>query len=250
MGTKIEWTDETWNPVTGCAHISEGCDNCYARAMTKRLQDMGKTKYLMGFDNVVFHPECLNEPDKWKKPRKVFVCSMSDFAHPNISLVRLRDMVAVMARNERHTFQILTKRPHNFKPEIFYNRSNVWVGVTVENARHMDRINFLKGFNFPVRFISFEPLLGPILKFDMTGIGWIIVGGENGHGARQMDPEWAYSIKRQCAEQNIPFFFKGWGTALLKSPDRIKGTERILNGREWKEFPQTSALSVPSVALC
>lgn len=206
--SKIEWTNETWNPVTGCSKYSEGCQNCYAERMTKRLAAMGQEKYKNGFSKVVFHPEELNR-DFGGKSKMIFVNSMSDTFHADISKVRIYKMLEYCSRNMQHIFQILTKRA--VRLEEFSYPPNVWLGVTVEKENYKNRIEFLRRTDAKVKFLSCEPLLGDLGELDLTGIGWVIVGGESGPGARPMHPDWVRNIQKQCQEQNVPFFFKQWG---------------------------------------
>lgn len=206
--SKIEWTNETWNPVTGCSKYSEGCQNCYAERMTKRLAAMGQEKYKNGFSKVVFHLEELNR-DFGGKSKMIFVNSMSDTFHADISKVRIYKMLEYCSRNMQHIFQILTKRA--VRLEEFSYPPNVWLGVTVEKENYKNRIEFLRRTDAKVKFLSCEPLLGDLGKLDLTGIGWVIVGGESGPGARPMHPGWVRNIQKQCQEQNVPFFFKQWG---------------------------------------
>lgn len=210
--SNIEWTEETWNPVTGCTKWSEGCKNCYAEKMTKRLAAMGQKKYAAGFDNVVFHTE---EMDKnfGKKPKMIFVNSMSDTFHGDVHNAEIKGILEFCAHNYQHTFQILTKRSDRLKHLSYYVSypSNVWLGVTVEKDWYKSRIDDLRKSNAKVKFLSCEPLLSDLGKLDLTGINWVIVGGESGPNARPCNPDWVRNIQKQCAEQNIPFFFKQWG---------------------------------------
>jgi protein gp37 len=200
--------------------------------MSKRLQAMGLEKYRNGF-KPTFHPDVLYDPYKWKKPKKIFVCSMSDLFVEGISKENVVKILVVMQCNPRHTFQILTKRPEHFSDyKEFLDLENLIVGVTVENENHINRINFLPAYNMSCKtFISFEPLLGPIPDIDLTGIDWVIVGGESGPGARPMKPEWVRQIRDMCIEQNVKFFFKQWGGVNKKK------NGRILDGKIWDEMP-------------
>lgn len=206
--SKIEWTNETWNPVTGCSKYSEGCQNCYAEKMTKRLAAMRQEKYKNGFNKVVFHPEELNR-DFGGKSKMIFVNSMSDTFHADISKFQISKMLEYCSFNKQHIFQILTKRAA--RVEEFSYPPNVWLGVTVEKENYKNRIEFLRHTDAKVKFLSCEPLLGDLGELDLTGIDWVIVGGESGPGARPMHPDWVRNIQKQCQEQNVPFFFKQWG---------------------------------------
>lgn len=206
--SKIEWTNETWNPVTGCSKYSEGCQNCYAEKMTKRLAAMGQEKYKNGFNKVVFHPEELNR-DFGGKSKMIFVNSMSDTFHADISKFQISKMLEYCSFNKQHIFQILTKRAA--RVEEFSYPPNVWLGVTVEKENYKNRIEFLRNTDAKIKFLSCEPLLGDLGELDLTGIDWVIAGGESGLGARPMHPDWVRNIQKQCQEQNVPFFFKQWG---------------------------------------
>ena len=206
--SKIEWTNETWNPVTGCSKYSEGCQNCYAEKMTKRLAAMGQEKYKNGFNKVVFHPEELNR-DFGGKSKMIFVNSMSDTFHADISKFQISKMLEYCSFNKQHIFQILTKRAA--RVEEFSYPPNVWLGVTVEKENYKNRIEFLRHTDAEVKFLSCEPLLGDLGELDLTGIDWVIAGGESGPGARPMHPDWVRNIKTQCQKQDVPFFFKQWG---------------------------------------
>ncbi len=206
--SKIEWTNETWNPVTGCSKYSVGCQNCYAEKMTKRLAAMGQEKYKNGFNKVVFHPEELNR-DFGRKSKMIFVNSMSDTFHADISKFQISKMLEYCSFNKQHIFQILTKRAA--RVEEFSYPPNVWLGVTVEKENYKNRIEFLRHTDAEVKFLSCEPLLGDLGELDLTGIDWVIVGGESGPGARPMHPDWVRNIQKQCQEQDVPFFFKQWG---------------------------------------
>lgn len=206
--SKIEWTNETWNLVTGCSKYSEGCQNCYAEKMTKRLAAMGQEKYKNGFNKVVFHPEELNR-DFGGKSKMIFVNSMSDTFHADISKFQISKMLEYCSFNKQHIFQILTKRAA--RVEEFSYPPNVWLGVTVEKENYKNRIEFLRHTDAKIKFLSCEPLLGDLGELDLTGIDWVIAGGESGPGARPMHPDWVRNIQKQCQEQNVPFFFKQWG---------------------------------------
>jgi len=228
----IEWTEATWNPVTGCTKISAGCRNCYAERMANRLQAMGQPNYINGF-RVKTHEKTLSLPYKWKKPRIIFVNSMSDLFHEEVPVAFIQKVFHVMKQAQQHVFQVLTKRSENLK---WLSKSlpwpdNVWMGVTVENNRHLNRIEDLRKIPSRIKFISFEPLLGPVLDINLTDIDWVIAGGESGPGARPMSPVWVEDIRDQCMAAKIPFFFKQWG-GLNK-----KKAGRTLNGRTWDEMP-------------
>lgn len=211
--SKIEWTQETWNPITGCTKYSAGCKNCYACTMTKRLQAMGQEKYAAGFSKVVFHDSEFYK-DFGKKPKMIFVNSMSDTFHKDVTSLMIERIFCKIEHSEQHTFQILTKRSERLK-DIGYSfgelPKNVWLGVTVEHADYKFRIDDLRKTNAKIKFLSCEPLLGDLGELDLTGIDWVICGGESGANARPMHPDWVRNIQRQCKEQNVPFFFKQWG---------------------------------------
>ena len=238
--SKIEWTDTTWNTVTGCTKISPGCKHCYAETMTKRLRAMGSKKYLRGFDEVVVHPETLEEPLRWNKPRMVFVNSMSDLFHKDVPFSYIQSVFEVMNKASHHTFQVLTKRIERvFWMENDLNwMDNIWLGTSVESQEYTKRIETLRMCLKPnVRFISIEPLLSPLqvlpLQSNWQSIDWIIVGGESGKGARPMRPNWVRDIRDKCLNNRIPFFFKQWGGVNKKL------TGRTLDGRTWDEMPVT-----------
>lgn len=233
--TTIEWTEMSWNPVTGCSKVSQGCKFCYAERMAWRLHAMGLDRYRQGF-NVTLQPDLLNEPDKWVAPRKVFVNSMSDLFHEHVPLVYIKKVFATMERNPRHTFQILTKRSDrlaNFAARLPWP-NNVWIGVSVEDDRVLDRIADLVTVPAKVRFLSCEPLIGPLDHLPLDGIHWVIVGGESGPGARPMSEAWVRSIQRQCAKRGVAFFFKQWGGM------HKKRNGRLLDGRTYDELPLPS----------
>lgn len=228
--SKIEWTERTWNPVTGCTKISDGCKNCYAERMAKRLKAMGLKKYRNGF-TVTMHTESLCDPLKWKKPCMIFVCSMSDIFHQKVKRGFVLEMFNVMKDCPQHTFQILTKRPlwlWHYNGEL---PENVWVGVSVESQQEFDRVLLLKRVKSTKKFVSIEPMLGPI-NINLTGIDWVILGGESGPGARPIKIEWVRPIRDQCVDKGIPFFFKQWGGVNKKK------VGRMLDGREWNEMPR------------
>lgn len=238
--SKIEWTEATWNPAVGCTKISPGCQNCYAETMARRLKAMGAYGYANGF-KLTLLPERLSDPIERKKPTIYFVNSMSDLFHENIPDTYIRQVFDVMKQSPQHTFQVLTKRADRLA-EFFkdYQAStNAWLGVTVENTQHgIPRINQLRKVKAHVRFLSIEPLLEDLGELDLTGIHWVIVGGESGPKARPMKLEWVMNIKRQCEEQNVAFFFKqwgGWGADGVKRAKKSNG--RLLLGRTWDEVP-------------
>jgi protein gp37 len=229
----IEWTEMTWNPVTGCSKVSAGCKFCYAERMAKRLQAMGVVRYRNGF-NVTMHEDLLEVPTTWRQPRIIFVNSMSDLFHEDIPLKFIRRVFSTMLATPQHTYQILTKRSERLKElaaELIWP-SNVWMGVSVEDERVLHRIDDLRAVPAAVRFLSCEPLIGPLRKLNLAGIHWVIVGGESGPGARPMQKEWVESVRRQCRAQRVPFFFKQWGGV------RKDLTGRKLNGRTYDEMPE------------
>ena len=231
--SKIEWTETTWNPVTGCTKISYGCKHCYAERMSKRLQSMGMEKYRRGFE-VVVHESVLQEPLKWKKPSLVFVNSMSDLFHKAVPTEFVQSVFGVMNEASQHTFQVLTKRPGRVK-QIDARLDwapNIWLGTSIESERWQDRLDRLKSTGARTKFLSLEPLLGPLPDLDFTGIDWVIVGGESGPGARPMDAGWVREIRDNCVDSEVPFFFKQWGGVFKKK------TGRTLDGRTWDEMPQ------------
>ncbi len=230
--TTIEWTETTWNPVTGCSKISLGCKNCYAERMAKRLQVMGQLRYRNGF-KLTLQPQTLNEPYKWKKSRIVFVNSMSDLFHELVPLSFIREVFHVMTNCRQHQFQILTKRSNNLRQLSAFLTwtENIWIGVSVESQDYVYRIDDLRAIPASIRFLSIEPFISPITRLDLTGIDWVIVGGESGPHARPMHKEWVRVIREICIEQNVPFFFKQWGGV------RRKKRGRLLDKREWNEMP-------------
>ena len=232
LSTAIEWTDSTWNPVTGCTKISSGCTNCYAERMALRLQAMGNPSYTNGF-SVTLHEDALALPLKWKKPQTIFVNSMSDLFHEDIPLEFIRHVFDIMRRADWHCFQILTKRSDRMlelNPRLQW-ASNIWMGVTVEANNYNYRIEHLKRTGAKVKFLSLEPLLSPISNLHLKGIDWVIVGGESGPKARPMKKEWVVDIKNQCQNEKVPFFFKQWGGINKKKAGRE------LDGRIWNETP-------------
>ncbi|MGC9400635.1 MAG: DUF5131 family protein [Anaerolineae bacterium] len=229
----IEWTEATWNPVTGCTKVSPGCKYCYAERMSRRLKAMGQPKYAKGFELTV-HPECLEQPLAWKKPRMIFVNSMSDLFHKDVPLSFIQDVFCVMRQAAQHTFQVLTKRSQRLlelNPRLDWP-DNVWMGVSVENQDYTFRIEHLRKTAAHVKFLSLEPLLGPLPDLNLQNIDWVIVGGESGPGARPMDEAWVTDIRDQCQVSDTPFFFKQWGGI------RRKEAGRELKGRTWNQMPR------------
>mgnify|MGYP003588803042 FL=1 len=235
--SRIEWTESTWNPVTGCTKISAGCAHCYAERMAKRLLAMGQPNYRNGFE-VTCHPDVLGMPLKWKKSQMIFVNSMSDLFHKAVPTRFVEEIFFTMNQARWHTFQILTKRADRLVQlsSRFKWTPNIWMGVTVENDRHVDRIDRLREVPTAVRFLSLEPLLGPLPGLDLTNIDWVIVGGESGPGARPMDREWVLDLRDQCLDANVAFFFKQWGGV------RKKKTGRLLEKRTWDQMPREAAV--------
>lgn len=235
--SSIEWTEATWNPVTGCTKVSAGCKHCYAERLSVRLQAMGKLHYTTGF-RLALHDDALSIPFRWRAPRLIFVNSMSDLFQEEVPLSFIQRVFDVMVACPRHTFQILTKRPHiaaQYSKSLLWP-NNIWVGTSVEDARVLDRVRHLRSVPAAVRFISVEPLLGPIPELPLNGIHWVIVGGESGPSARPMDRRWVRQIRDHCVEQHVPFFFKQWGGTNKKE------TGRKLDGRFWNELPQQKSL--------
>jgi protein gp37 len=232
LSTAIEWTDSTWNPVTGCTKISSGCANCYAERLALRLQAMNNPSYRNGFA-VTLHEDLLELPLKWKKPQAIFVNSMSDLFHEDIPVEFIKRIFRTMRQANWHRFQILTKRSERLL-ELNTQLSwapNIWMGVTVENNNHITRIEHLRKTDAAVKFLSLEPLLGPLPNLHLNGIGWVIVGGESGPRARPIEKEWVVNIKNQCQNAEVPFFFKQWGGTNKKKAGRE------LEGRIWSETP-------------
>jgi protein gp37 len=230
--SSIEWTGSTWNPLTGCTKISPGCKHCYAERMSVRLQAMGQANYRNGFE-VTLHDEALAIPLSWKKPQTVFVNSMSDLFHKDVPTDFILRVFEVMGKAPWHTFQVLTKRSHRLRelsPQLPW-LPHIWMGVSVENRDYAFRIEDLRQTGAKVKFISFEPLLGTLPGLHLQGLDWVIVGGESGPGARQMDPAWVTDIRDQCQTERVPFFFKQWGGFNRKK------TGRKLDGRTWDELP-------------
>jgi len=244
---KIEWTDRAWNPITGCFPISLGCEHCYAERFAKRFK--GRFGYPADDPfRVTFHPERLKLPFQWKKPQKIFVNSMGDFFHHDVKLEWIDEVLGVMTATPHHTYQILTKRAQLIESKLYDCSTqlpvrylgggdflpNLWLGVTVESFHYTHRIDELRKIPAAVRFISFEPLIDDPGRFDLTGIDWVIVGGETGPGARPMTPTMVYRILDQCKEQGVPFFFKKWGSYYSKHDNRPPS----IDGRIWRQFPK------------
>lgn len=236
--SSIEWTEMTWNPTTGCSKVSAGCKYCYAEVMTRRLQAMGIEKYKDGFD-VRVHENALDIPYSWKNPKIVFVNSMSDLFHPQIPFEFVERIFSVMNKTPQHTYQILTKRAerlHDLHHRLSWTH-NIWMGVSVENEKVKKRIDYLRHTDAKVKFLSCEPLIGPVLNMDLENIDWIIVGGESGRKARLIKEWWIWDIRQQCQEAGVAFFFKQWGGANKKK------SGRELGGRTYDEMPSLSRIA-------
>lgn len=232
--TKILWTQESWNPVTGCTKLSAGCANCYAYDMTRRLKGMGQPKYTNGW-KVTVHPECLSTPLDEGKPTVYFVNSMSDLFHNDVPLDFIQKVFAVMRLCPRHTFQVLTKRAERLEalaPKLTWT-DNIWMGVTVESSDYYGRIGCLRRTPAKVKFLSVEPLLSSVAAIPLAGMDWVIVAGESGAKARPMQADWAREVRDACVRLNIPFFFKQWGGRGAQK--KLRG--RLLDGREWSQMP-------------
>lgn len=233
QSTSIEWTEATWNPVTGCTKVSQGCKHCYAESMATRLRAMGNERYTNGF-TLTLHPDLVDLPLRWKRPRKIFVNSMSDLFHEDVPLKFLRRVFETMGRSNWHQFQILTKRSGRLRSlaaDLPWHR-NIWMGVSVESRETKVRIEDLKEVPAVLRFLSLEPLLEDLGVLDLEGISWVIVGGESGPSARAVDPNWVRSVRDQCETSGIAFFFKQWG-----GPKR-KAAGRELDGETWNQMPE------------
>jgi protein gp37 len=251
--SKIEWTETTWNPTTGCDRVSAGCDNCYALTLAKRLKAMGSTKYQNdgdprtsgpGFD-VTIHPRTLAEPYRWREPRLVFVNSMSDLFHAKVPLDFVQQVFAVIRATPRHTYQVLTKRSARLRKlaDRLEWPPNLWMGVSVERADQLGRVADLQPVPAAVRFLSCEPLLGPLPRLDLDGIDWVITGGESGPNARPIDPHWVRDIRDACQVAGVRFFHKQWGG---RTP---KAGGRELDGRTWDEMPVVPQEAEPQPSL-
>ncbi|MYB93692.1 phage Gp37/Gp68 family protein [Candidatus Poribacteria bacterium] len=242
MQSKIEWTESTWNPVRGCTRVSEGCRFCYAERIAARFSGKGMAYEGLAENTkagprwtqkVILVPELLNAPLKWKKPRRIFVNSMSDLFHEKVKLFDIQKVFAVMGKADRHQFQVLTKRAERlleFNSKLPWP-SNVWMGVSVEDKHVTDRIDALRQTDAHIKFLSLEPLLGALPNLELDGIDWVIVGGESGPGAREMKEKWVIDIREQCADADVAFFFKQWGGK------RKSKTGRELEGRTYDEMP-------------
>jgi protein gp37 len=245
MGTQshIEWTEATWNPLTGCTKVSPGCAHCYAERLSLRLKAMGQPNYANGF-KLTLHEHMLEVPLRWKKPQAIFVNSMSDLFHEDVPADFILRVFDVMGRAHWHRFQVLTKRPERLlelDPNLLW-KPNIWMGVTVENRRFVHRIDLLRQTGAHVKFLSLEPLLGPLVNLRLDGIDWAIVGGESGPKARPIQEAWVLDIRDQCRAAGVAFFFKQWG-GVQKSR-----TGRLLEGRTWDEMPVTASM-VPEAQL-
>ncbi len=232
--SSIEWTEMTWNPTTGCTKVSAGCKFCYAEVMTRRLQGMGQEKYKDGFKIVRTHEDTLLIPYTWKHSKVVFVNSMSDLFHKDVPLEFIKRVFIVMNENPQHVFQILTKRAERVfevHKELKWTH-NIWMGVSVENEKVKDRIDYLRKTKAKTKFLSCEPLIGPLPKLNLKKISWVIVGGESGRKPRPMDPDWVLDIQQQCKTAGVAFFFKQWGGT------NKKAAGRLLNGRTYDEMPE------------
>ncbi len=235
--SKIEWTELTWNPTTGCNKVSQGCKFCYAEVMARRLKAMGLEKYRNGFELTV-HEDALKIPYTWKQPKIVFVNSMSDLFHKDIPLNFIKRVFKVMNDNPQHVFQVLTKRADillKYHKEFNWTH-NIWMGVSVENENSLSRINLLRRSNAKVKFLSCEPLIGALSRLNLKKIDWVIVGGESGRRPRPMNPEWVFEIHNKCIEEDVPFFFKQWGGTNKKK------TGRKLKGKTYSEMPMVKHL--------
>ncbi|MER6166420.1 DUF5131 family protein [Streptomyces violaceorubidus] len=241
----IEWTEATWNPTTGCDRISSGCDNCYALTLAKRLKAMGSPKYQNDGDprtsgpgfGLAIHPQALHLPYSWKSPRTVFVNSMSDLFHARVPLSYVRDIFDVMRETPQHTYQVLTKRSTRMRKmaDQFAWPQNVWMGVTVESAEFTWRVEDLRQVPAHVRFLSCEPLIGPLGPMNLSGIDWVIAGGESGRVHRPIQESWVTELRDQCVNGEVPFFFKQWGGSTPKSGGRM------LQGRTWDQYPHAKS---------
>ncbi|MEU9338808.1 phage Gp37/Gp68 family protein [Streptomyces sp. NPDC048290] len=240
----IEWTEATWNPTTGCDRVSPGCDHCYALTLAKRLKAMGAAKYQNDGDPrtsgpgfaVTLHPDALDVPYGWRSPRTVFVNSMSDLFHARVPIAFVRQVFQVMADTPQHTYQVLTKRARRLRqiaPRLDWP-DNLWMGVSVESERELTRVEDLRGVPAAVRFLSCEPLLGPLAGLDLDGIHWVIAGGESGAGHRPPEEDWVTQIRDRCQDAGVAFFFKQWGGRTPKSGGRL------LEGRTWDQLPTTT----------
>ena len=228
----IEWTNMTWNPVTGCTKISQGCKNCYAERMANRLRLMGSPRYTDGF-RLTLHPDLVDLPRRWRRPRLIFVNSMSDLFHEDVPLEFIQRVFETMVACPHHVFQVLTKRAERVRDDSEHLPwpANVWMGVSVEDEAVLHRVDSLRVTPAAIRFLSCEPLIGPLPSLDLSGIHWVIAGGESGPNARSLDPGWIRDIRDQCSRAGVAFFFKQWGGV------RKDKTGRDLDGVTWDEFP-------------
>lgn len=235
QGSEIEWTESTWNPVTGCTKISSGCANCYAERMALRLRAMAQTNYANAFE-LTLQPHMLEIPLRWRKPQTIFVNSMSDLFHKDVPLDYIQRVFDVMRRAHWHRFQVLTKRANRLAQVANQLRwtPNIWMGVSVEHDRQRHRIDALRDVGARIRFLSLEPLLGPLRDLDLSGVDWVIVGGESGPNARPIESRWAIDLRDQCRRAHVPFFFKQWGGKSKKE------SGRILQGRTWDQMPDAA----------
>ncbi|MCS1410273.1 MAG: hypothetical protein M2R45_03465 [Verrucomicrobia subdivision 3 bacterium] len=231
-GSKIEWTQTTWNPVTGCTKISHGCKHCYAERMSHRLRSAGVKKYKNGF-KVSLHHDTLDEPSKWTKPQVVFVNSMSDLFHSSVPTDFILSVFEKMNAAPQHVFQVLTKRPDRVRKlnKRLNWTQNIWMGTSIESEKWVHRMDILKQIDAHIKFLSLEPLLGPLDELELSEIDWVIVGGESGPGARRMAADWVRSIRDNCIASGVPFFFKQWGGVFKKRAGRI------LDNKTWNEIP-------------
>lgn len=231
--SRIEWTDSTWNPVTGCDKVSPGCDNCYAERMAKRLTAMNNPRYINGFKTTM-HKDLLDQPLKKKKSNMVFVCSMSDLFHKDVTDEFICAVFKTMNEAHWHTFQVLTKRPERLKKlstSLVFS-DNIWIGTTVENSKYLKRIDLIRDIPAKIKFLSCEPLLGPLTSMNLSGIQWVVVGGESGPKSRPMNIEWVREIHNICQQENTLFFFKQWGGWNKKK------NGRELDGKIYEEMPE------------
>ncbi len=237
--TAIEWTDATWNPVTGCTKISRGCDNCYAERFAERFRGVRGHPFETGFD-LTLRPDRLDQPKKWRQPRMIFVNSMSDLFHKEIPPSHLDLVFDTMEQADWHTYQVLTKRSSRMRRYVNLRYAggtapaHIWLGVSVEDGRFLSRVAHLQGTAAAIRFLSLEPLIGPIGRLALGGIQWVIVGGESGPRARPMSIEWVRAVRDQCRSEGVPFFFKQWGGLTPKAGGRT------LDSREWNQVPSTA----------
>jgi protein gp37 len=238
QGSGIEWTESTWNPVTGCTKVSPGCKHCYAERMAERLQAMGQANYRNGF-TLTLQPQMLDKPLRWKKAQTIFVNSMSDLFHRDVPVDYIHRVFGVMRRAHWHRFQVLTKRSDRLvelDPLLDW-APNIWIGVSVESDEYRARIDDLRRTGARLKFLSLEPLLGPLHNLDLRGIDWVIVGGESGLGARTLDPAWVVDLRNQCLDAGVLFFFKQWGGKNKKKAGRF------LDGRTWDQMPSKLSIS-------